>query len=59
MDKEVIVEVDVNLENKSDFKPSKNLKKALKEAEDISSGKVTSKGYHNVHEMFEDILNEN
>lgn len=59
MDKEVIVVVDVNLENKSDFKPSKNLEKALKEVENISKGKVVSKGYHNVHEMFEDILNEN
>ena len=39
-------------------KPSKNLKKALKEAENISKGKVVSKGYHNVHEMFEGILNE-
>ena len=39
-------------------KPSKNLKKALKEAKNIANGKIPSKGYHNVHEMFEDILNE-
>ena len=39
-------------------KPSRTLKKALKEAKDISSGKVSSKGYHNAHEMFEDIINE-
>lgn len=39
-------------------KPNKNLKKAIKEAKNISNGKVSSKGYHNVHEMFEDILNE-
>lgn len=39
-------------------KPNKNLKKALKEAQNIANGKVSSKGYHNVHEMFEDILDE-
>lgn len=31
---------------------------ALKEAQDIIEGKVVSKGYHDVHQMFEDILNE-
>ena len=40
-------------------KPSRSLKKALKEAEDITSGRIDSKGYHNVREMFEDILDEN
>ena len=37
-------------------KPSRSLKKALKEAEDITSGNINSKGYHNVQEMFKDIL---
>lgn len=39
-------------------KPSKELIKAIKEAQDIIDGKVESKGYHNIHEMFEDILHE-
>lgn len=39
-------------------KPSRKLKKALKEAEGIASGKIKTKGYKNVHQMFEDILNE-
>ncbi len=39
-------------------KPSKELLEALKEGEDILSGKVKTKGYHNIKEMFEDILNE-
>ena len=39
-------------------KPSKELKKALREADDIISGKVKSKGYHNVEEMFKDIIDE-
>ena len=39
-------------------KPSRNLKKALKEAASISNGKTDSKGYRDVEEMFEDILNE-
>ena len=39
-------------------KPSKELMEALDEGEDILNGKVKAKGYHNVREMFEDILNE-
>ncbi len=39
-------------------KPNRRLKKALKEAKKIASGKIKAIGYHNVHEMFEDILNE-
>lgn len=39
-------------------KPSKELKKALKEAQDIIDGKIETKGYHNVQQRFEDILNE-
>ena len=37
---------------------SKELLEALQEAEDIASGKIEKKKYHNVREMFEDILNE-
>ncbi len=39
-------------------KPSKTTIRALKEAQDILDGKIESKGYHDVHQMFEDILNE-
>lgn len=39
-------------------KPSKELLEALKEGKDILNGKVKAKGYHNIKEMFEDILNE-
>lgn len=39
-------------------KPNKEMLKALKEAQDIIDGKLESKGYHDVHQMFEDILNE-
>lgn len=37
---------------------SKELLEALQESEDIASGKIERKKYHNVREMFEDILNE-
>lgn len=40
-------------------KPSKELLEALREGEDILSGKIQVKGYHNIRKMFEDILNEN
>ncbi len=40
-------------------KPSRKLRKALKEADEIASGKRKTKTYHNVDEMFNDILNEN
>lgn len=39
-------------------KPTRELKKALKEADDIISGKKDAKTYHNVDEMFNDIINE-
>lgn len=39
-------------------KPNKELIKALQEAQDIIDGKVKSKGYRDVHQMFEDILGE-
>ena len=39
-------------------KPTRALKKALKEANDIASGKKKVKTYHNVDEMFNDIINE-
>ncbi len=40
-------------------KPSRKLRKALKEADDIISGKKKAKVYHDVDEMFKDILDEN
>ena len=36
-------------------KPTRRLKKALKEAEKIASGKIKSKGYNSVDELFEDL----
>lgn len=36
-------------------KPTRELKKALKEAEDIVSGKIKAKAYHSVEELFEDL----
>lgn len=38
--------------------PSKDLKEALKELKDVENGKIKLKSYHNVHQMLEDILNE-
>ena len=38
--------------------PSQELIDAIQEGEDILSGKVKTKGYHNVRKMVEDILNE-
>lgn len=40
-------------------RPSKELLDAIQEGEDILNGKIKVKGYHNVRQMFEDILNEN
>lgn len=39
-------------------KPSRRLKKALKEAEAIASGKKKTKGYRNVDELFEALEND-
>ena len=39
-------------------KPSRKLKKALKEADKMMKHPEKYKGYHNVDEMFNDILNE-
>ena len=39
-------------------KPSRKLKKALKEADKIATGKVKSKGYDNVDELFKDLDND-
>ena len=36
-------------------KPTRKLKKALKEANDILDGKVETKSYHNMYEMIEDL----
>jgi len=40
----------------SSLKPSEELKRALKEADDISSGKTKSKAYDSAEEMMKDIL---
>jgi len=40
-------------------KPSRKLRRALKEADKIASGKIKTKSYKNAEEMFNDILNEN
>ncbi len=67
-----ITNVDANLKKELDLlfkslcipfeiyvpKPSRNLKKALKEAASISNGKRNFKTYRDVEEIFEDILNE-
>lgn len=39
-------------------KPSRELRKALKEGEDILNGKVKTKGYDNVEDLFKDLDNE-
>lgn len=39
----------------SEPKPSRKLKRALKEAEKIASRKIKSKGYHDIEEMFKDL----
>lgn len=39
-------------------KPSKDLLEALEEGENILSGKIQKKGYHNVRQMIDDIINE-
>jgi DNA-damage-inducible protein J len=39
-------------------KPSRKLQKAIKEANDIISKKKEVKAYHNVDDMFNDILND-
>ena len=36
-------------------KPSKELLKAIKEGEDILSGKIKAKGYHSVKKLIEDL----
>ena len=38
--------------------PSKEMIRALKQAEDIIEGKVNEKGYNSAEEMLEDILND-
>ena len=37
-------------------KPTRSMKKALKEAENIKNGKTKVKGYHNVDTFFDDML---
>lgn len=42
----------------SEPKPNRKLRRALKEAEDMEKHPEKHKGYHDVHQMFEDILND-
>ena len=42
--------------NISNKKPSKELTSALKEADDIESGKLKVKGYHNINDFIDDML---
>ena len=42
----------------SNPRPNKELLEALEEGENIATAKIESKGYHNVKDMIEDILNE-
>lgn len=37
-------------------RPSKDLKEAIKEVNDIESGKIHTKGYHDIEAMIKDIL---
>lgn len=39
-------------------KPNKELLEALQEGNDIIKGKIKAKGYHDVRQMVEEILNE-
>ncbi len=39
-------------------KPKKELLEALEEGDKIATGKIDVKGYHNVNQMIEDIINE-
>lgn len=48
----------IKKDNNKKLKPSKELLEALKEANDIRNGKIKTKGYRNVSQMFEDILAE-
>lgn len=38
--------------------PSKDLQEALQELKEVESGQKKLKGYHNVNQMIQDILNE-
>ncbi len=42
----------------SNPKPNREVLIALQEGEDILSGKINAKGYHDVKKMFEDIIDE-
>lgn len=48
----------IKKDNNKKLKPNKELLEALKEANGIRNGKIKTKGYRNVSQMFEDILHE-
>lgn len=56
--KQVVIRRGVPFELTLNQKPSKEMMVALKEAEEIAKNPEKYKGYHNIDEMFEDILNE-
>lgn len=57
--KQVVIKQAVPFEMSLDKNPSKEMLAALKEAKKIAKSPENYKGYHNIDEMFEDILNEN
>ena len=56
--KQVVINRGIPFELTLDKKPSKEMLKALKEAKKIAQNPQNYKGYHNIDEMFDDILNE-
>ena len=44
-------------ESLKNLEPTKELLDAIQEGDDILIGKIKVKGYHNVKEMFKDIIN--
>ncbi len=55
VDKANTVNARINNKKIFDKKPGKKLRKALKEANDIICGKVQTKTYNNVKELFKDL----
>ncbi len=56
--KQVVINQGVPFELTLNKKPNREMIQALKEAKKIANTPDKYKGYHNIDEMFEDILNE-
>ena len=56
--KQVVIKQGVPFELTLSSKPNREMLQALKEAKEIASNPDKYKEYHNIDEMFEDILNE-